>query len=366
MKKIISLFMLLCLLTGCAPEISPSAPEKRSEISTPAATPLATDSGAPRQTEQPLISVIYGVGGIKDGSYNQSCHDGFERVAADFDLQIQYYESATESDYAQNIRNAIDDGSRLTVCTGFSMIDVLTQTAKENPDLQFAILDAVPVEPVSNITSVLFAQDQVSYLAGVAAAASTKSGIIGFVVGNAGPTNETMNSFGYGYIAGALDTNPQIRVLQFNANSFADLPGGKSAALRMAQQGADVIFHAAGGTGAGVIEGCMEAGIWAIGVDSDQSALSPDYVLTSAMKRLDNACYNLVLNFLKTGTLPGGAITYDLATSGVDIAPTTEKLSSEAFARIEAARAKIISGEITIPKTHTEFVQCYGDIYELN
>lgn len=190
----------------------------------------------------------------------------------------------------------------------------------------------------------------------------TESNTIGIVIGM---STDTMNQFGYGYLAGAIDANPDVTVLQTNANSFGDTAGGKTAATAMITKGADVIFHAAGATGLGVIEGCKEADIWAIGVDSDQSSLAPDNIITSAMKRVDNACYDISKEVLE-GTLTNGVKTYDLTSGGVDIAPTTTNLPEDVISAVEDVKAKIISGEITVPSTKDDFEAKYGDVYELD
>lgn len=137
----------------------------------------------------------------------------------------------------------------------------------------------------------MFEQEQASYLVGYVAGLTTKTNNVGFVLGM---SNETMNQFGYGYYAGAIDANPNVKVQGMNANSFADAATGKADANSMITNGADIIFHAAGGTGLGVIEACQEAGIYAIGVDSDQSSVAPKTVITSAMKRVDSAVYDIV------------------------------------------------------------------------
>lgn len=142
---------------------------------------------------------------------------------------------------------------------------------------------------------------------------TTKSNTIGFVLGM---STGVMNQFGYGYCAGALDANPDIKILQNNANSFGDTAAGKTAANNMIADGADVIFQAAGATGLGVIDACKEAGIWAIGVDSDQSVVAPDTILTSAMKRVDNACYDEAKEILEGG-FTQGVQTFTLADGGV-------------------------------------------------
>ena len=177
-------------------------------------------------------------------------------------------------------------------------------------------------------------------------------------------SNETMNQFGYGYVAGVLDANPDATVLQYNANSFSDSATGKTMANTAITNGADVIFHAAGGTGLGVIEACEEGGVYAIGVDSDQSSVAPDTVITSALKRVDTAVYDSV-EALISGTLEGGVKTYDLSISGVDIA-TTDLLSDEVIAAVEEVKEQIISGEIVVPNNQEDFEAAYGDVYELD
>lgn len=190
----------------------------------------------------------------------------------------------------------------------------------------------------------------------------TKTNNIGFVIGMA---NETMNQFGYGYCAGAIDANPDITVQQFNVNSFADSASGKTNANTAITNGADIIFHAAGATGLGVIEACQEAGIYAIGVDSDQSSIAPETIITSAMKRVDNAVYDCVEELLD-GTLEGGVKTYDLAAGGVDIAPTTDLLPEEVLKKVEEVKQDIVDGKITVPATKDEFEAKYGDVYQLD
>ena len=212
------------------------------------------------------------------------------------------------------------------------------------------------------MTCLMFKQAQASYLVGYAAGLTTKSNTVGIVLGM---NTQVMNEFGYGYCAGVLDANPNAKVLQQNANSFADTAIGKSAATTMVTDGADVIFHAAGGTGLGVIEGCKEKGIWAIGVDSDQSSIAPETILTSAMKRVDNASYD-VSKAVCEGTLKSGVVTYDLSAGGVDIAPTTTNLSDDVLKAVTDVKEKIIKGEITVPETKEAFEAVHGNAYELD
>ena len=185
---------------------------------------------------------------------------------------------------------------------------------------------------------------------------------IGFGVGM---TNETMNQFGYGYCAGAIDANPDITVQQFNANSFADSATGKTMANTAITNGADIVFQAAGATGLGVIEACQEAGVYAIGVDSDQSSIAPNTVLTSAMKRVDNAVYEAVQELID-GSLEGGVKTFDLAAGGVDIAPSQDLIAPEVISAVDEVKEKIVNGEIEVPDDKESFEAKYGDVYQLD
>ena len=173
-------------------------------------------------------------------------------------------------------------------------------------------------------------------------------------------TNETMNQFGYGYYAGAKDANPDVTVQQFNANSFADSATGKTMANTAITNGADIVFQAAGATGLGVIEACQEAGVYAIGVDSDQSSIAPNTVLTSAMKRVDNAVYEAVQELID-GTLEGGIKSFDLAAGGVDIAPSQDLIAPEVITAVEEVKEKIV------PADKESFEAKYGaDAYQLD
>ena len=271
-------------------------------------------------------------------------------------------ESKGDADYVPNIESFLDEDYDLIVCVGYMMADAVRDAAELYPDQKFAIIDDASNADLDNVTCMMFEQEQASYLVGLAAGYTTESNVVGFVVGQA---NETMNSFGYGYLAGVLDANPDATILQYNANSFGDASAGKTAVNTMVTKGADVVFHAAGGTGLGVIDGCKENGIWAIGVDSDQSVVAPDTILTSAMKRVDNACYDEAKEILEGG-FTQGIQTFTLADGGVDIAPTTDNIDPEVLKKVDEVKEKIISGEIEVPTDKESFDAKYGDVYQLD
>ena len=306
--------------------------------------------------------MVTDVGGVNDGSFNQSAWEGLQRAGEAFGCEVKYIESKGDADYVPNIESFLDEDYDLIVCVGYMMADAVRDAAELYPDQKFAIIDDASNADLDNVTCMMFEQEQASYLVGLAAGYTTESNIVGFVTGAA---NETMNSFGYGYCAGVLDANPDAKILQYNANNFGDASGGKTAVNTMVTKGADVVFHAAGGTGIGVIDGCKENKIWAIGVDSDQSPLAPETILTSALKRVDNACYDATKKTI-LGTLEGGVETYDLAAGGVDIAPTTDNLSKDVLEKIEKAKKDIIAGDLVVPKNQEEFEEKYGDVYELD
>ena len=307
------------------------------------------------------VGLITDVGGVNDGSFNQSSWEGLERAGEELGVTVNYLESATDADYAPNLETFVDEDYDLIISVGYMLADATRAAAEANPDTKFAIIDDSSID-LPNVTSLIFHAEQASYLVGYVAGLTTKTNNIGFVVGM---TNETMNQFGYGYYAGAKDANPDVTVQQFNANSFADSATGKTMANTAITNGADIVFQAAGATGLGVIEACQEAGVYAIGVDSDQSSIAPNTVLTSAMKRVDNAVYEAVQELID-GTLEGGIKSFDLAAGGVDIAPTTDNLSKDVLEKIEDAKKDIIAGDLVVPKNQEEFEEKYGDVYELD
>ena len=346
-----------------------SSEEASSEEATEAESEKASsEEETEAETEEDIdgtgfkIGMVTDVGGVNDGSFNQSAWEGLQRAGEAFGCEVKYIESKGDADYVPNIESFLDEDYDLIVCVGYMMADAVRDAAELYPDQKFAIIDDASNADLDNVTCMMFEQEQASYLVGLAAGYTTESNIVGFVTGAA---NETMNSFGYGYCAGVLDANPDATILQYNANNFGDASGGKTAVNTMVTKGADVVFHAAGGNGIGVIDGCKENKIWAIGVDSDQSPLAPETILTSALKRVDNACYDATKKTI-LGTLEGGVETYDLAAGGVDIAQTTDNLSKDVLEKIEDAKKDIIAGDLVVPKNQEEFEEKYGDVYELD
>ena len=297
------------------------------------------------------IGMVTDTGGVNDQSFNQTSWEGLKALAAaDSSFEVNYLESNTDADYATNIQTFIDEEYDLIICVGYMLAGACREAALDNPEQKFAILDDSTNSDLENVACLMFAQEQASYLVGVVAGMMTETNTIGYVQGM---VSDNMNLFGIGYIAGALAANPDVTVLQYNANSFTDSAAGSTAVSNFVTQGADIVYHAAGGTGSGVITGCQENKIYAICVDTDQAHLAPETVLTSAMKRVDVASQE-ISKAVKDGTYTGGVYTYDITNGGVDIAPTQTLLTEEVIAAVEEAKAAILSGEIVVPTTREE------------
>ena len=364
-KKMLAVLLagtMAASMTACGGSSSSNTAETTAAAQKSGDSAEKTEGAAPsKDSSEFKIGLITDVGGVNDGSFNQSSWEGLERAGEELGVTVNYLESATDADYAPNIETFIDEDYDLIICVGYMLADATKAAAEANPDTRFAIIDDASID-LPNVTGLVFHAEQASYLVGYVAGLTTKTNNIGFVVGM---SNETMNQFGYGYCAGAIDANPDITVQQFNANSFADSATGKTMANTAITNGADIVFQAAGATGLGVIEACQEAGVYAIGVDSDQSSIAPSTVLTSAMKRVDNAVYNAVEE-LMDGSLEGGVQSFDLAAGGVDIAPTQDLIAPEVISAVDEVKEKIVSGEIEVPADKESFEAKYGDVYQLD
>ena len=297
------------------------------------------------------IGMVTDTGGVNDQSFNQTAWEGLQALAKeDPTFVVNYLESATDADYNTTIQTFIDEGYDLVICVGYMLAGATREAALANPDQKFAILDDATNADLENVACLMFSQEQASYLVGVVAGMMTETNTVGYVQGM---VSDNMNLFGIGFISGVLSVNPDAKVLQQNANSFTDAAMGSAIVSKFATEGADIVYHAAGGTGSGVIAGCVEKNIYAIGVDTDQSPLAPNNVLTSAMKRVDVASQE-ISKAVKNGTFKGGVYTYDLTSGGVDIAPTQTLLPADVIAAVEAAKQDILDGKVVVPTTSAE------------
>jgi len=305
--------------------------------------------------KQYKVAMVTDVGGVNDQSFNQSAWEGLQKAEKDLGIKAAYKESKQDADYAPNMETFTDAEYDLIWGIGFLMGDAIKATAQINPDQKYAIVDfAYGPETPKNVGCAVFQEEQPSFLVGYIAGKMTKTNKVGFVGGIKFPLIE---KFEYGFMAGVKLANPKAEVLRQYAESFTDAAKGKAIANNMYQQNADIVFHASGGVGDGVIEAAKEKGKWAIGVDKDQNFLAPDNVLTSAMKRVDNAVYDMSKK-MTSGNFPGGeTVVYNLSNDGVGIAPTSSKHVSKAILdEVDALIAKIKAGEIVVPATNDQYM----------
>ncbi|MDY4166704.1 MAG: BMP family ABC transporter substrate-binding protein [Fournierella sp.] len=348
MKKLISIVLVAAMaLSMVACGGASSAPASTGASSEAASTAA---SGEATSGKEISVGMITDVGGVNDRSFNQTSWEGLQALAEQNpNISVSYLESKTDADYGANIETYLSEGTDLIICVGYMLAEATKAAAEANPDQLFAIIDDSSID-LPNVACLMFSQAEASYLVGIVAGLATESNTVGYVQGM---VSDSMNQFGCGFIAGVKSVNPEATVLQFNANSFGDPTGGNTAATDMITKGADVVFHAAGATGNGVIEACKANGVYAIGVDTDQAPLAPETVITSAMKRVDIAAQDISLA-VANGTFTPGVHLYSLENGGVDLSPTRDLLTEEMLTAVEDAKAKIIAGEVTVPSTPDE------------
>jgi len=301
------------------------------------------------------VGMVTDVGGVNDQSFNQSAWEGLQKAKKDLKIKISYQESKQDADYQANLETLLDAGNHLIWGIGFKMADAILLAAKQNPKQKYAIIDySFDKKTPPNVVGVMFKAEEGAFLAGYLAAKMSKTGSVGFIGGMSVPI---IHSFQYGFKAGALYANPKIKFNEQYAESFTDAAKGKAIANQMIGKGSDVIFHAAGAVGDGVIEAVKEKNKMAVGVDRDQNYLAPKNVITSSMKRVDNAIYNVIKD-LNSGIFKGGkTIEYGLKDGAVDIAPTTSKMvPAVLMEEISKLKKSIIEGKIKIPANEKSFI----------
>ena len=318
---------------------------------------ILTGCGSNKGTEKNDISVgiVLGAGSINDQSFNQSTWEGLQKAKADFGIEIKYLESKQESDYIQNIETLMDEDTDLIIGVGYQLKDSIEESAKNYPEQKFAILDETYDTIQENVIPVVFKEEESAYLVGVMAAKMSKTNKVGFIGGLPAPS---VVRHQYGYKYGVTNTNKDTQILEQYVNSFTDQAKGKSIAKQMQSSNADIILAAAGDSGTGAIEAAKEANKYAIGVDRDQSDLAPENVLTSAVKKLNVASYDLVKDLVE-GTFKGGAEkVYGLKEGGVGIVENTKNsIPQDVMDYVNKEADKIKNGEIKIPKTEEEYNQ---------
>jgi len=311
------------------------------------------DGGSSSGGDGIKAGIAFDTGGRGDGTFNDSAATGGEQAASELGAQITELEANVDEDRKANLELLAADGNAVIVGVGFMFTDPMTEVAAANPDITFGIVDSV-VE-ADNVKSLIFAEEQGSFLVGAAAALKSESGKIGFI---GGQEIDLIKKFEAGYTAGAKYINPDIVVdVKYlgpagDNSAWGNVAGAKEIAAGWYAAGTDVIYTAAGGSGAGTIEAAIEAGKWAIGVDSDQylTAGTPEaqaVILTSMLKRVDVAVFETI-KAVNDGDKTGGIKVFDLSNDGVGYS-TSGGYIDEFVDQLDEIKAKIVSGEITVP-----------------
>lgn len=370
-KRLVLFIVFALIITACGGGSEDSVDEVVADEPAETLDAPATTAAAP-EPEEPAAKVclVLDIGGLGDQGFNDMAYDGYQKALADFNVEGTFLEP---DEGGENRGELLDlcaaDGNDLVIGNGFLFAGAITETAANYPDVNFAITDETFVEG-ENIRSMVFAEEQGSYLVGVAAALQTESGIVGFVGGVDIPL---IHAFEAGFIQGVKSVDPDITIISKYASVPPDFSGfndpvkGKEIALAMYEEGADVVYHAAGGTGIGVCQATAEHSSasgekdWCIGVDTDQittigSAFpeTKEYFLSSMLKQVDVAVYNAIKDTVN-GEFGSGSdggpnvIRENLASGGIDISYTGGYIDGIKDS-IEAAREEIISGAVTVSR----------------
>ena len=308
-------------------------------------------------------AIVTDTGGVDDKSFNQSAWEGLQDWGKEHNLSkdkgFTYFQSTSEADYANNLQQAAGSYN-LIFGVGFALHNAVKDAAAEHTDLNYVLIDDV-IKEQKNVASVTFADNESAYLAGVAAAKTTKTKQVGFV---GGIESEVISRFEAGFKAGVASVDSSIKVQVDYAGSFGDNAKGKTIAAAQYAAGADVVYQVAGGTGAGVFAEAKSLNesrpenekVWVIGVDRDQEAegkytskdgKESNFVLVSTLKQVGTTVKD-ISNKAEKGEFPGGqVIVYSLKDKGVDL--VTTNLSEEGKKAVEDAKAKILDGSVKVP-----------------
>jgi basic membrane protein A and related proteins len=321
-----------------------------------------TGAATPPAANTVDVGVVFDLGGRGDKSFNDGAYLGAERAEESLGVHVRFIEPGEGSDRESGLRLLAAEGMDLVIGVGFIFTDDLTQLAKEYPNTKFAGVDysvatdksGQVIPPPANLAALKFREEEGSYLVGALAALVGKSKKVGFVGGMDSPL---IQKFEVGYKAGVKRVCPDCTVISQYAGvtpeAFRNPGKGKEIALSQYQQGANVIFHASGSTGLGVFEAARQTNKLAIGVDADQYNEAPGYVLSSMVKGVDNAVFD-VIQKVKTGQFTGGIYQYGLKEQGVGYiydVHNQKLIPPDVRARLEQLRQEIVAGRIVVPST---------------
>lgn len=309
----------------------------------------ASPEGSSAKASSIKIGLVLDKGGKDDKSFNNAAYRGATDAAKEFGFELKDVESSDDAAFEPALRTFAERGYPLVIAIGFAQLDAVKKVAPQFPKTHFALVDAVAEGP--NVTSLMFAEQEGSYLVGALAALMSKTGKVGFVGGMETPL---IRRFQMGYEAGVKAVKPSVTVttnyVGINSSAWANPSRGKELALGQYGNGVDVIFHAAGASGIGVFDAAEERKAFVIGCDSNQNGLKPGRVATSMLKRVDTAVYDVIKNEI-AGQFKAGTHQYGLKDKGIDYAvdSNNEAIIAPYKAKLEELREKIINGEIKVP-----------------
>jgi basic membrane protein A and related proteins len=310
------------------------------------------------------VGMVYDIGGRGDLSFNDSAAAGLDRAADEFNLEANELEPAEGGENREELLRLLSEQNfDLVFGVGFLFADSIAAASTDFPDVRYGLIDGF-IEDLgddSNVVALGFAEHEGSFLVGAAAALKSETGTIGFI---GGVEIDLIQKFQAGFEAGAREVNPDIDIqVQYisqppDFSGFADPAKGREVALGMYQAGADIVYHAAGGSGTGLFEAARETSeggdskVWAIGVDSDQHQTAPEelreYILTSMLKNVDVAVYETIVAHVN-GEFTGGYRTFDLESGGVGYS-TSGGFVDDISGELDELRQRIIDGEIEVPE----------------
>jgi len=305
---------------------------------------------APQARAEFKVGLVLDRGGKDDKSFNSSAYAGANEAKKKLGIFLKFVEAADDNAYESLLRAFAQRDFDLIIGIGFAQKEAITKVAAQFPQRHFAIVDSEVAAP--NVRSLLFEEHQGAFLVGAIAALTTKTGKIGFVGGMDIPL---IRRFALGYEAGAKRINPQISVtanfVGITSEAWNNPPKGKELALSQYDAGVDIIFAAAGASGLGVFDAAEERHKLAIGVDSNQDWTKPGLILTSMLKRVDEAVYSTI-DEAKAGNFSGGVKRFGLANHGIDFSVdqyNAKLLTPAVRERAEQLKADIIAGKIEVP-----------------
>ena len=295
-------------------------------------------------------AVIYDMGGKYDKSFNEGVWNGVEKFTKETGVEVMEFEVTNETQREQAMRRMAERGATIVLGVGFAQADAIAKVSADYPDKQFSIIDVGWLD-APNLRQYVFKEHEGSYLVGVAAALASKTDKVGFVGGMDIPL---IRKFACGYVGGVKSVNGSAAVYQnmtgTTPSAWNDPAKGAELTRSQIDRGADVVYHAAGGTGVGVIQAAADAGKLAIGVDSNQNGMAPGSVLTSMLKRVDVAAYETFKDAM-SGSFSSGVKVLGVAEGGVDWALDENNASlvtASIKSAVEKARSDILSGKVVV------------------